>query len=124
MFSAALGVHAWLDRDGTRPPIRAALVRYWTRHRLFRWPVPLTGAASLRAETPWEFSAWAEAFMTALIERRSIDYSELEGAMAHLELAIRDTRRRLDVLARRGRTRRQGSRGTRFRLGAGGSENG
>jgi hypothetical protein len=29
------------------------------------------------------------------IERRSINYSELEGAMAHLELAIRHTRRRL-----------------------------
>jgi hypothetical protein len=242
LLSAALGVHAWLDRAGTRPPIRAALVRYWTRHRLFRSPVPLTGAASLRAETPWEISAWAQAFMTALadeaddgrqllldmerawfaarravagrrshsragmaidmlaaaplisskslaiglgmavknalelltglcgegvvvevthrskrrlfglaglaplrddvlppyrpepgrgrgrppsiavetepppaspssperamtpIERRSIDYSELEGAMAHLELAIRDTRRRLDVLARAGVT--------------------
>jgi hypothetical protein len=35
------------------------------------------------------------------IERRSIDYGELEGAMVHLELAIRDTRRTLDMLARR-----------------------
>jgi hypothetical protein len=38
------------------------------------------------------------------IERRSIDYSELEGAMAHLELTILDTRRRLDMLARAGVT--------------------
>src|SRR5271165_6283919 len=44
LLSAAREVHAWLDHDGTRPPIRAALVRYWIRHRLFRAPVPLTGA--------------------------------------------------------------------------------
>src|SRR6202790_3808256 len=68
LLSAALGMHAWLDQDGTRPPIRAALVRYWTRHRLFRSPIPLTGAVSLRAETPWEISAWAQAFMTALAD--------------------------------------------------------
>src|SRR5580692_870414 len=34
------------------------------------------------------------------IERRSINYSDLEGAMAHLELTIRDTRRMLDALVR------------------------
>jgi hypothetical protein len=34
------------------------------------------------------------------IERRTIDYGELEGAMVHLELAIRDTRRTLDALVR------------------------
>jgi hypothetical protein len=34
------------------------------------------------------------------IERRSINYSELVGAMAHLELTVRDTRRSLDALAR------------------------
>jgi hypothetical protein len=34
------------------------------------------------------------------IERRSINYAELEGAMAHLELTVRDTRRSLDALAR------------------------
>jgi len=34
------------------------------------------------------------------IERRTIDYSELEGAMAHLEMTIRDTRRALDGYAR------------------------
>src|ERR1019366_8544739 len=30
LLSAALGMHAWLDHHGARPPIRAALVRYWT----------------------------------------------------------------------------------------------
>src|ERR1700722_6818276 len=34
LLSAALGMHAWLDRDGRRPPIRTALVRYWKRYRL------------------------------------------------------------------------------------------
>jgi hypothetical protein len=61
-------VHAWLDRDGTRPPIRSALVRYWTRHRLFRPPVPLTGATALRAETPWEIDAWVPVFLAALAD--------------------------------------------------------
>jgi hypothetical protein len=35
------------------------------------------------------------------IERQSINYSELEGAMAHLEQTVRNTRRSLDALARR-----------------------
>ena len=61
-------MHAWLDRDGTRPPIRAALVRYWTRHRVFRAPVPLTGATALRAETPWAIDAWVPVFLTALAD--------------------------------------------------------
>jgi hypothetical protein len=68
LLSAALGVHAWLDHGGTRPPIRAALVRYWTRHRLFRAPVPLTGATALRAETPWSIDAWVLVFLTALAD--------------------------------------------------------
>jgi hypothetical protein len=68
LLSAALGVHAWLDRDGMRPPIRSALVRYWTRHRVFRTPVPLTGATALRAETPWAIDAWVPIFLTALAD--------------------------------------------------------
>jgi hypothetical protein len=68
LLAAALGVHAWLDRGGTRPPIRAALVRYWTRHRLFRAPVPLTGATALRAETPWAIDAWVPVFLTAVAD--------------------------------------------------------
>ena len=68
LLSAALGMHAWLDRDGTRPPIRAALVRYWTRHRLFSAPVPLTGTTSLRAETPWAVEAWVPIFLNAVAD--------------------------------------------------------
>ena len=83
LLAAARGVHAWLggtghpggeDRGGvaghpaggTRPPIRTALVRFWTRQRLLRTPLPLTGAAALRAETPWDLPAWLPAFLRAL----------------------------------------------------------
>ena len=52
LLSAALGVHGWLDQGGTRPPIRTALVRHWTRHRLLRSPVPLTGASALVEALP------------------------------------------------------------------------
>jgi hypothetical protein len=68
LLSVALGVHAWLDRGGARPPIRAALVRFWTRHGVFSAPVPLTGATALRAETPWAIDAWVPFFLTALAD--------------------------------------------------------
>jgi hypothetical protein len=66
LLAAARGVHAWLDSGGTRPPIRAALVRFWTRRSVLRVPVPLAGAAALRAETSFELSAWPPAFLRAL----------------------------------------------------------
>ena len=66
LLAAARGVHAWLDSGGTRPPIRAALLRFWTRQKLLRIPVPLTAAAALRAETSFELSAWLPAFLHAL----------------------------------------------------------
>jgi len=68
LLSAALGMHAWLDRGGERAPIRAALVRGWTRRRLFHVPVPLTGAHALRAGAPWEIDAWVPVFLSALAE--------------------------------------------------------
>lgn len=54
LLAAADGVRAWLDGGGTRPPMRAALIRFLTRHRLIRAPVPLTGAPALRA-VPWQW---------------------------------------------------------------------
>ena len=73
LFAAARGMHAWLSDNrrgdaagGARAPIRAALVRFWTRHKLLRMPVPLTGAAALRAETAFEPSAWLSVFLHAL----------------------------------------------------------
>ena len=66
LLAAAGGGHAWLEAGGARPPIRAALVRFWACHRLLRAPVPLTGAAALRPETPWQRPAWMAAFLRAL----------------------------------------------------------
>jgi len=75
LLTAARGLHAWLaagsvgggdDARGTRPPIRAALVRFWTGEKLLRTAVPLTGAAALRAETPFDWAFWASAFLQAV----------------------------------------------------------
>src|SRR5271156_3368601 len=44
LLAAAHSRHAWLDAGGTRAPLRAGLIRYWTRHGLLCAPVPLTGA--------------------------------------------------------------------------------
>jgi len=68
LLAAATGMHTWLNHGGTRPPMRAALVRYWIRHRLLRMPVPLTGAAALRPDAPFEAAAWVPAFLMALAE--------------------------------------------------------
>ena len=68
LLAAALGVHAWLDGGGERPPLRAALIRHWRRHRLLRDPVPLTGAAALRPDTPWNIESWVPVFLTALAD--------------------------------------------------------
>ena len=48
LLAAATGLHAWLGGvghggGGARTAARAALVRFWTHHRLLRSPVPLTG---------------------------------------------------------------------------------
>src|ERR1700689_746656 len=68
LLYAALGTHAWLDQVRPRPPIRAALVRYWTRHRVLRSPIPLTGAAALSAETSWAIDTWIPVFLSALAD--------------------------------------------------------
>ena len=38
----------------------------WTRRRLLRAPIPLTGAAALRPDTPWAIDDWVPAFLRAL----------------------------------------------------------
>jgi hypothetical protein len=55
LLAAAEGAHAWREACGARPPIRAALVRFWTRHRLLRAPL-----------TPCDRAAWMAAFLRAL----------------------------------------------------------
>jgi hypothetical protein len=66
LLAASRGLHAWLAAGRTRAPIRAALTRFWSRQNLLRTPVPLTGAAALRAEVSFAPTAWTPAFLRAL----------------------------------------------------------
>jgi hypothetical protein len=68
LLSAAVSMQAWLQRGGTRPPIRAALIRHWTKHRLLRTPVPLTGPRALGAEVPFDPEVWIPLFLEALAD--------------------------------------------------------
>ena len=68
LLTAAMATHDWLDQGGTRPPIRAALIRHFTRHRLLRLPVPLTGPNALLPDTPFDQATWLPVFLTALAD--------------------------------------------------------
>ena len=76
LLAAARGLHTWIENGEARAPIRPALVRFWTRRHLLRVPVPLTGAAALRAGESWEPRAWRPAFLRAL-EREAADGLDL-----------------------------------------------
>ena len=100
LLAAATGLHAWLGGDGhsggdghgawgARPPIRAALVRFWVTQRLLRAPVPLTGDRALRPDTPWQRDTWMPAFLSALADEAA---DELDRLVA-LERAWRAARR-------------------------------
>jgi hypothetical protein len=66
LLAAAQGLRDRIRDGGTRPPARAALVRFWTKHHLLRAPVPLTGARALRAEASWDTPVWIADFLSAL----------------------------------------------------------
>ncbi|MFZ3236222.1 MAG: hypothetical protein WA184_12750, partial [Stellaceae bacterium] len=67
LLGAARAAHAWLDRGGARPPLRAALVGYWLRRELTALPCPLlTGAGALAAEIPWAREIWVGHFLESL----------------------------------------------------------
>jgi hypothetical protein len=67
LLGAALGVHAWLDRGGARPPLRAALALYWQQRQVTALPCPLlTGAAALSTDIPWARDEWIGHFLSAL----------------------------------------------------------
>jgi hypothetical protein len=68
LLAAAHGMHAWLEKGESRPPIRAALVRAWMRHRLLSVPVPLTGPKALAAEVPFAPVVWLPIFLDALAD--------------------------------------------------------
>jgi hypothetical protein len=96
LLAAANGLHAWLGAGGARPSVRAALVRHWTRHRLLRAPVPLTGAAALRAEVSWRPDAWRVAFLDALADEAEAALRlllDLESAWLAARRAVAGRRR-------------------------------
>jgi hypothetical protein len=76
LLAAALGAWEWLQNNGTRPPLRSALIRFWVNNRLFRASVPLTGPRSLSAEAPVEKGRWLSAFLEALASE-ALDYHQL-----------------------------------------------
>ena len=69
LLGAALAIHAWLDRGGERPPLRAALAEYWVGRGVTALPCPLvTGAAALAPEIPWGRAAWIGHFLEAVAD--------------------------------------------------------
>jgi hypothetical protein len=76
LLAAAGAMHGWLDEGGDRPPIRAALIRFLVRQNIMRMPVPLTGAAALRADAPWDAGAWLASFLNALAGE-AVDWMQL-----------------------------------------------
>ena len=97
LLGAALGVRAWLDRDGERPPLRAALALYWQRRGLLHLACPLlTGAKALGGESPWEIEAWTVRFLVALAEEADAGTELLrllESQWFAARSAVRDRRR-------------------------------
>jgi hypothetical protein len=67
---------SWLESGRTRPPVRGALVRFWTKNRLLRASVPLTGPRALSAEAPHGRADWMLAFLEALAGEAT-DYMEM-----------------------------------------------
>jgi len=82
LLGAAEGVWLWLHGGRTRPPIRAALIRFWGKHRLLRVPVPLTGPRALNAEAPARHPDWVVAFLEAVAAEAG-DYLELLRGLEH-----------------------------------------
>ena len=67
LLGAACAIHAWLDQGGERPPVRAALARYWVDRGVTARPCPLlTGAAALAAAVPWTRDLWVGHFLDAV----------------------------------------------------------
>ena len=79
---------SWLDSGRPRPPVRGALVRFWTKSHLLRAPVPLTGPRALSAEAPEGRAEWMVAFLEA-IASEATDYLEMLRRLEHGWLAAR-----------------------------------
>ena len=88
LLTAALQVRDWLKAGGTRPPMRAALIRFWVRRGVLRHPVPLTGPRALSADAPGGLPEWVCAFLYALAEEAR-DYHDLLRDLERTWLAAR-----------------------------------
>ena len=108
LLAAALGCWDWLEAGGTRPPVRAALIRFWGKSGLLRAPVPLTGPRSLSSDAPTEKAAWVRAFLEALAGEALDDHQmlmDLEREWVAARACLGDRRRNsraalaIDVLA-------------------------
>ena len=108
LLTAAIASHAWLDRGGARPPIRAALIRHFSRHRVLQLPVPLTGPNALRPDTPFDRERWLPIFLTALADEAEdglLLLQDMERSWSAARRAVGDRRRNsraaaaIDILA-------------------------
>lgn len=66
LLAAAYGMHAWIDSNAEQAPMRAAIVRFWTRRHLLHVPVPLIGVAALQTDISWAICDWIPAFLRAV----------------------------------------------------------
>ncbi|MDR3488999.1 MAG: hypothetical protein P4M05_29340 [Bradyrhizobium sp.] len=88
LLAGAQGMRRWIDGHEARAPMRAALVRFWTKRQLLRMPIPLTGAAALGAEASWEPRSWLPNFLRAL-EREAGENLDLLVTMERCWFAAR-----------------------------------
>jgi hypothetical protein len=88
LLTAAFQVRDWLETGGTRPPMRAALIRFWRRRSILRHAVPLTGPRALSAGAPDGLPEWVCAFLYALAEEAR-DYHDLLRGLERSWLAAR-----------------------------------
>jgi hypothetical protein len=88
LIAAAHSLREWIESGEARPPMRSALIRFWRKRQLLRLPVPLTGAAALRAGQSWEADDWLPAFLAA-IEREARDGLDLLYALERAWFAAR-----------------------------------
>ena len=81
-------VWSWLDSGRARPPVRGALVRFWTKNHLLRAPIPLTGPRALSAEAPHGRADWMVTFLEALASEAA-DYLEMLHSLGRGWIAAR-----------------------------------
>lgn len=108
LLGIAQGMHSWLDAGRGRAPMRAAIARRLGA-TLLPYPVPLSGASALRAETPWRYDEWVPLFLDALAQEADevlLQFRQLERLWLQARQVVGEKRRRtsralaaLDLLA-------------------------